>query len=68
MKVSLVEEGDYVAYTRYFDDGIGTGREDGSGYILRMVGPVAVVKNGEREFQVPASACKMRAKQYRLDV
>ena len=68
MNIDVPEAGDYVTYTRYFDDGIGTGMEQGAGYLTKVEDAKATVRNGEREFSVPTACVVIRAKQFRLDV
>ncbi len=66
--IEVPEVGDYVTYTRYFDDGIGTGMEQGAGYLMAVSGSKATIASGAREFTTPITCVVIRAKQYRLDV
>lgn len=64
------EKGDYVSYMREYHDGIGIGRESGSGYLVRDEDHYWIVANGDRLVEVSKhrGAVTLRCKQYRLEV
>lgn len=69
MNIDVPEPGDYVTFTRYFDDGIGTGMEQGAGTLVKTRNNMATVIVGEgREVTTPIAHVVIRAKQYRMDV
>lgn len=64
----VIEAGDYVGYQFIGRDGPAHWLELGCGYVVRIEGEHAEIRNGDRIVKTPVSKCEMRNKQYKLDV